>query len=50
MKISRKLFLSHAVIIAFILAVTVTYQQITSNVGKEFVTLGTRSVEVVGLL
>ena len=50
MRISRKLFLSHAVIIAFILAVTITYQQITSNVGREFVTLGHHSVEVVGLL
>jgi signal transduction histidine kinase len=50
MRISRKLFLSHAIIIAFILMVTVAYQQITNNVGKELVTLGNRSVETVSLL
>jgi signal transduction histidine kinase/CheY-like chemotaxis protein len=50
MRISRKLFLSHAIIIAFILMVTVAYQQVTNNVGKELVTLGNRSVETVSLL
>ena len=50
MKISRKLFLSHAVIIAFILLVTISYQKVTNNVGKELATLGDRSVETVELL
>lgn len=50
MKISRKLFLSQAVIIAFILMVTIAYQQVTNNVGKDLVTLGDRSVKTVSLL
>ena len=50
MRISHKLLLSHTIIIAFILMVTVAYQKVTTNVGKEFVTLGNRSIETVSLL
>ncbi len=50
MKISRKLFLSHAIIIAFILVVTIAFQKVTNNVGKEFVALGNQSVQTVALL
>ena len=50
MKISRKLFLSHVIFIAFILVVTTAYQQVTTKVGRDFATLQNRSAEMVGLL
>jgi signal transduction histidine kinase/ActR/RegA family two-component response regulator len=50
MKISRKLLLSHAIIIAFIFVVTVAFQTVTNNVGSEFAKLGTQSVDRVSLL
>ena len=50
MRISRKLLLSHVIIITFILMETFTHQRITNNVSRELALLGNQTVETVSLL